>query len=80
VITVSHNIGRKDAIYRHRFILWNKNFELQKYSEPFNIMDGHVEFVTGMIYKDDYLYITFGFQDNAAFLLKFPVLVLEDYL
>jgi hypothetical protein len=63
--------GRKDAIYRHRFVVWNQNFQLVKYSEPFSIMGGDVEFAIGMIkYKQDIL-ITFGFQDNAAYLLKF---------
>lgn len=63
-------VGRKDAVYRHRFLFWDKNFQLIKYSEPFSIMGGHVEFATGMILHDNDFLITFGFQDNAAFLLK----------
>ena len=80
VISVSHNIGRKDAVYRHRFVLWNKNFQLIKYSEAFSIMGGHVEFATGMAIQDDDFLITFGFQDNAAYLLKIPVKNINNLL
>ena len=73
-------VGRKDAIYRHRFALWDSNFQLIKYSEPFSLMDGHVEFATGMIIKDNNFLITFGFQDNAAYLLQIPEKVVLDLL
>jgi hypothetical protein len=43
-------------------------------------MDGHVEFATGMAIKDDHCFITFGFQDNAAYLLKFPINILNLYV
>ena len=73
-------VGRKDAVYRHRFVLWDNNFQLIKYSEPFNIMGGHVEFATGMIIKEDNFLITFGFQDNAAYLLQIPQAIVLDLL
>lgn len=65
-------VGRKDGRYRHRFVLFDNNFQLIKYSDPFSILGGHVEFASGMIYKDGDFLITFGFQDNAAYLLKVP--------
>lgn len=71
---------RKDARYYHRIILWDKNWNIVKYSNEFSLMDGHVEFCVGLTkYKEDFL-ITFGFQDNAAYLLKFSEKVLEDFL
>ena len=43
-------------------------------------MDADVEFCIGMAeYKNEYL-ITFGFQDNAAYILKTTKLFLEQYI
>jgi hypothetical protein len=64
-------VGRKDAIYHHRFIMWDKNWKIIKYSNEFSFLDAHVEFCVGMCkYKNNEILMTFGFQDNAAFLLK----------
>jgi hypothetical protein len=73
-------VGRKDALYRHRFIVWDQNFNIVNYSNDFDFMGGHVEFCVGMTrYKNDFLF-TFGFQDNAAYLLKVPEQVIEDFI
>jgi hypothetical protein len=72
--------GYKDAQYYHRFIIWDENFNILHTSPEFKFMDARVEFACGMCqYKDKYL-ITFGFQDNAAYILEVPKLVLENYL
>ncbi|MEY4421856.1 MAG: hypothetical protein RL581_394 [Actinomycetota bacterium] len=43
-------------------------------------MDGDVEFCVGMAkYKEDLL-MSFGFQDNAAYLLRVPEKVVEDFI
>jgi hypothetical protein len=61
---------RKDGIYRHRFIVWDKNWDIIEVSPQFSFLEGEIEFAVGMCeYGDDYL-ITFGFQDNASFLLR----------
>lgn len=65
--------GRKDAVYRHRFVVWDKNFNIVKYTKDFSLMNGHVEFAVGMCQKQNVIYITFGFQDNAAYILKMPI-------
>lgn len=63
--------GRKDAVYRHRFVIWDKDWNVIKYTKDFSLMNGHVEFAVGMChYKDDEILITFGFQDNAAYMIK----------
>ncbi len=73
-------VGRKDARYLHRIILWDKNFNIVKYSKEFSLMGGDVEFCVGITeYQNDFL-ITFGFQDNASYLLKFPQHIIEDLL
>lgn len=62
--------GRKDATYRHRFVIWDKDWNIVKVSKLFSFLEGEIEFAVGMCeYKNDYL-MTFGFQDNAAYLLR----------
>jgi hypothetical protein len=62
--------GRKDGIYRHRFVIWDKNWDIVQVSPQFSFLEGEIEFAVGMTeYKEDYL-ITFGFQDNASYLLR----------
>jgi len=62
----------RDAFYFHRFMVWDKNWKLVNYSDRFTFMHGRIEFCCGLAsYKDDFL-ITFGFQDNGAYLFKMP--------
>jgi hypothetical protein len=72
--------GRKDGHYRHRFIVWDKNWEIVTVSKRFSFLEANVEFAVGMCeFGDDYL-ITFGFQDNAAYLLKVPQKFVKEYI
>lgn len=72
--------GRKDAVYRHRFVLWDKNWNLVKWSRAFSIMGGHVEFAVGMCQWKQSILITFGFQDNAAYLIKTDKNTIVDFI
>lgn len=75
-----NEVGRKDAIYRHRIVLWDRDFNLIKWSTDFSIMSGHVEFAVGLsTFENDFL-LTYGFQDNAAYLLRFPQSIFEEIL
>jgi len=80
--TILHksNTGRKNATYRHRFIQWDKNWNMTFVSEPWDFMDGQIEFCAGMMFENDHFYITFGFQDNAAFVLKIKENELKEYM
>lgn len=72
--------GRKDATYRHRFTYWDKEWNIVKFSKVFSFMNAKIEFACGMAEHDgDYL-ITFGFQDNAAYILKVTDKFLEDFI
>ena len=73
-------VGRKDAVYYHRVLFWDKKFRLQKWSKKFIITGGHVEFCVGLAIHNGSMLMTFGFQDNAAYLLKFDDSVLEEFL
>jgi hypothetical protein len=72
--------GRKNGIYSHRFVVWDTNWNLIEFSQPFTFLNGLIEFCCGMTIKDDQLLITFGFQDNAAFVLSVSTRVLFDLL
>jgi len=72
--------GRKNAIYRHAFVIWDKNWNVVKYCEPFPFMDVHIEFCAGMTVHNKDLLITFGIQDNAAYLLRAPLKFIEDFI
>ncbi len=71
---------RKDGQYRHRFVVWDNDWNIKKVSRRFSFLRGEIEFAVGMAeYNDDYL-ITFGFQDNAAYLLRVSKDVVIDYI
>lgn len=73
-------VGRKDAKYYHRVIYWDSEFNIIKTSDDFNFMGADIEFCVGLSqYKDSFL-ITFGFQDNAAYVLKASTKLIDELL
>lgn len=75
-----HEDKTKDAHYYHRFVVWDKDFNMIDVSEDFKFMDARVEFAAGMAYHEGNFYITYGFQDNAAYLLKVDEKTVEDFI
>lgn len=73
-------IGKKDAIYRHRFLVWDKEWNLIKKSKPFSFFGGKIEFCCGGTVYNDKVLLTFGFQDNACYIVSFNENDLEDYI
>ena len=72
--------GRKDGTYRHRFVVWDKDWNIVKVSKRFSFLEAEIEFAVGMCeYGDDYL-ITFGFQDNAAYLVRVNQEFVKNYI
>ncbi len=72
--------GRKNATYRHRFVYWNKDFQIQKISKLFSFLNMKIEFCCGMAEYQDSFLITFGAQDNAAYILKISKSSVEDFI
>lgn len=70
----------KNAKYYHRFLVWDKDWKLTTITKPFKFMDGWIEFCTGMEILGNDLLITFGFQDNAAYILKAPIKTIVDFI
>ena len=75
-----HETGEKDAVYEHRFLVWDKNWNLIKYTDSFNFLRADVEFCCGAAWWKGDLLLSFGFQDNAAFILKMPKTELDQLL
>jgi hypothetical protein len=73
-------VGRKDAVYRHRFVVWDNNWNLVKFTDAFSLMGAHVEFSAGMCLHNDNIIVTFGYQDNAAFACRMPVEALFEFI
>ena len=71
---------KKDAIYRHGFIVWDEEWNLVKYTAPFSFMDADVEFCCGMAVHNDRILITFGYSDNAAFIVSVTPEFLMDFV
>lgn len=77
-------LGAQEYEYKHRIIFWNDDLEIQHVSsQPFDVMGGQVEFISGVSRFKDGLLVAFGFQDSCAFLLELPKRavreLLEDY-
>jgi hypothetical protein len=72
--------GLKNGTYRHRFIYWDKDFTMRKYSNEFTFMGAKIEFCCGMAEYGDNLLITFGFQDNSAYILQVPKTFVHNFL
>ena len=86
-IAVTHEVNlfknylnQKDGIYKHRLVVWDKEFNFVGLSNNFSFLDARVEFCVGAAVLNEDLLISFGFQDNAAFILKTPNALVEGLI
>ena len=79
-ISITHEVSlyknylnQKDGLYRHRIAVFDEDMTLVGLSpQNFSFLDGQVEFCAGAAVHNGGLLISFGFQDNAAFVLRVP--------
>jgi predicted GH43/DUF377 family glycosyl hydrolase len=64
--------SNKDGTYRHRVIVFDDNWNIIKRTNAFDFMTGQIEFCSGLAEYENKILVTFGFSDNAAFLLEIP--------
>ena len=70
--------GRKNAIYRHCFIIWDKDWNIIRHTPEFSFLDAKIEFCAGLTkYKNNFL-LSFGLQDNASYIVSIPQKLMED--
>ena len=86
-ISITHEVDlfknylhQKDAIYRHRLVVWDQELNVVGLSKEFSFLDARVEFCVGAAVHNGNLLVSFGFQDNAAFVLQVPGAVVEDLI
>ena len=65
-------LNQKDSVYRHRMIVWDKEFNFVGVTNPFAFLDTPIEFCVGAAIIKKNLVLTFGVQDNCAFVLEVP--------
>src|SRR3989304_3154877 len=75
-----NRLKQKDAKYTHRFVVWDKEWNIVKISDKFSFMDGEIEFCCGMTLYKNRVLITFGFQDNAAFIIEGDRKIFESFI
>jgi hypothetical protein len=73
-------LNQKDSIYRHRLVVWDKEFNFKGLSEPFSFLDVRIEFCVGMAVLGKDLLVSFGASDNAAFVLQMPKKVVNGLI
>ena len=65
-------LNQKDSVYRHRMIVWDKEFNFMGVTSAFAFLDTPIEFCVGAAVIKKNLVLTFGVQDNCAFVLEVP--------
>jgi tetratricopeptide (TPR) repeat protein len=72
--------GNKDGQYYHRFVVWDKDWNVITTSEDFKFMTTRIEFSCGMAIHNGNVLITFALQDTTSFILRVPIEFLNSFL
>jgi hypothetical protein len=80
-VASNNEFGYKDAYYFSRFVQWDSEWNIISTSKEFSFLDGRIEFVSGMDHlNDDFVVITFGFCDCAAYIVKMPKVTIKNMM
>jgi hypothetical protein len=60
--------------------VWDSEFNFKGLSKEFAFLDTAIEFCVGAAIKDDNLLVSFGVQDNCAFILEVPQNVVNEMI
>lgn len=72
--------GKFDNEYKQQFVLWDSEWNIIKCSPQFSVMGAKIEFVSGLTICNDDIIITFGHQDNSAYVLRVSKNFVEEIL
>lgn len=79
VFLYNNYLGQKDGVYRHKLAVWDDQFNLVGLSkENFCFLDAQIEFCAGAAVYGGDLILSFGFQDNAAYVLRVPKSLVDE--
>lgn len=73
-------LSREESAYRHRFVVWDVDWNIVKVSSAFSFMTGQIEFANGLLMDGNDLVITFGFMDTSAYVLKVADSLVHDFV
>ena len=73
-------LNQKDSIYRHRLVVWDTEFNFVGLSDAFAFMDTKIEFCVGAAKRGENLLVSFGVQDNCAFIVDVPGTVIDSMI
>lgn len=76
----NNELGQKDAYYYHRFLVWDRDWNIIQMTDDFHFMTERMGFSCGLAILEDKVLMPFGHQDNSAYILEIPVKVLEGML
>lgn len=65
-------LGNKDAEYYHRFVVWDKEWNIISFSNEFKFFTANIEFSCGLMFHNNEIVATVGFQDTSAYLIRIP--------
>lgn len=72
-------LGQKDAVYRHRLLVWDEGFSFVGTSKPFSFLDFPIEFCVGAtVTEESNVLVSFAVADNAAFVLEIPHKIMQE--
>lgn len=75
-ISIVHNSESDENTqhhYYHYFVIWDKDFNVIRISQPYKFEGEPVEFCCGMAIKDDFAYITYSVMDKDASIMRIPM-------
>ena len=75
-----NELDKKVSRYHFQFVVWDKDWNIEKISKMFTFNDFTVEFSNGLAIKDGKFYIPFALQDNMSFIMKVDEQVIEDFI
>jgi hypothetical protein len=77
---VNEKKQKTGAGYFEQFIVWDKDWNIVKISEPFKFAEFGIEFTNGLAYKDGTFYIPFALQDNFSFMIAVDEKIVSDFI
>lgn len=72
-----NDTGRR---YYQRIVIWDLEWNIVCSTREFTMMGGAIEFVSGIAYYNNDVLISFGYDDAAAFILRVPNEVFDDFV
>lgn len=76
----TYNKNDSGRRYYQRVVVWDKDWNIVCSTRDFMMMGGSIEFVSGIAYHKDDVLISYGYEDNASYILRIPKLVFDDFV